>query len=170
RRCTPAETECRLPRRRCRRGGTPCGRHPRSCGRARRWHRSACRSRTRRLRPGRRAAPGGFLRRASAPSPATRTVSYRLLRAQRDQGNWCSSTRRFCARPAAVVLVAIGFAAPYTFATIRPGATPLLPRYARTASARACDSLRLVASDPAWSVEPAVSLRLSGLAFRDCAP
>src|SRR2546422_4592431 len=26
RRCTPAETGCRLPRRRCCRGGTPCGR------------------------------------------------------------------------------------------------------------------------------------------------
>src|SRR2546422_2229986 len=73
-------------------------------------------------------------------------------RAERAQGNWCSSTRRFCARPAAVVLAAIGLAAPYPFATMRLGATPLLPRYARTASARACDSLRLVALEPVLSV------------------
>src|SRR2546429_5490079 len=53
-------------------------------------------------------------------------------RAERAQGNCCSSTRRFCARPAAVVLAAIGFAAPYPFATMRLGATPLLPRYARS--------------------------------------
>src|SRR3989442_13182094 len=73
-------------------------------------------------------------------------------RGERDQGNWCSSTRRFCARPAAVVLAAIGLAAPSPFAIMRLGATPLLPRYARPASARACDSLRLVALKPVLSV------------------
>src|SRR5438874_383544 len=73
-------------------------------------------------------------------------------RAQRAQGNWCSSTRRFWARPATVVFGAIGFAAPYPFVTMRSGATPLLPRYARTASARACDRRRLVASEPVLSV------------------
>src|SRR2546427_387743 len=43
-------------------------------------------------------------------------------------GNWRSSTRRFWARPAAVVFAAIGELAPYPFAVMRPGATPWLAR------------------------------------------
>src|SRR5437868_9222165 len=49
-------------------------------------------------------------------------------------------------------LAAIGLAAPYPFATMRLGATPLLPRSARTAAARACGRLRLVALAPRLSL------------------
>src|SRR5207245_7911114 len=54
-------------------------------------------------------------------------------------GSLCSSTRRFCARPAIVVFGAIGVREPYPRASMRVGLTPLRARYARTAAARACD-------------------------------
>ena len=54
--------------------------------------------------------------------PGERRCTQRQRRSQRDEsshrqaplphGSWCSSTRRFCARPAAVVLVATGFDGP----------------------------------------------------------
>src|SRR5512135_2569403 len=64
-----------------------------------------------------------------------------MARVERRYGfSLCSSTRRFCARPAAIALVATGLDGPYPCATIRDGATPLRARYARTAAARADDS------------------------------
>src|SRR5213080_1969557 len=90
----------------------------------------------------------GALRREGARAERERA------RQQRDpsHGSWCSSTRRFCARPAAVVLGAIGLAGPYPLATMRLGVTPRVARYIRTASARACDRPALVAAAPVLSV------------------
>src|SRR5437879_8274795 len=67
---------------------------------------------------------------------------------RRRYGSLWSSTRRFCARPPAVVLGAMNPLAPYPFATIRSGDTPLRARYARTEAARACDSRTLSGADP----------------------
>src|SRR6266571_2957806 len=52
---------------------------------------------------------------------------------------------------------------------MRSGATPCLARYARTASARACESFRFVAEEPVLSVYPAISIRMSGFPISDCA-
>src|SRR6266581_592033 len=52
---------------------------------------------------------------------------------------------------------------------MRSGVTPCLARYARTASARACESRRLVAAEPVPSVYPAISMRMAGFATSDCA-
>src|SRR5260221_189811 len=80
-----------------------------------------------------------------------------------------SSTRRFCARPVAVVFGATGCDAPYPLLTIRSGVTPLLARYARTASARACDRRRFVAEAPVLSVWPPISILIAALATSDAA-
>src|SRR6266571_5193806 len=52
---------------------------------------------------------------------------------------------------------------------MRSGATPCLARYARTASARACESFRFVAEEPVLFVYPAISIRMSGFPISDCA-
>src|SRR5262245_45353304 len=51
-----------------------------------------------------------------------------------------TSTRRFCARPWAVLFEAMGFASPKPRAEIMSGFTPFEIRYCITASARFCDS------------------------------
>ena len=53
---------------------------------------------------------------------------------------WVTSTRRFCARPLAVLFAAMGFASPKPRAEIMSGFTPCEIRYCITASARFCDS------------------------------
>src|SRR6266545_1143756 len=52
---------------------------------------------------------------------------------------------------------------------MRSGETPLLARYVRTASARACDKRVLVAADPVLSVWPEISILIPGLAMSDAA-
>src|SRR5438876_1017630 len=52
---------------------------------------------------------------------------------------------------------------------MRSGETPLLARYVRTASARACDRRVFVADDPVLSVWPEISILMSGLAMSDAA-
>src|SRR5260370_37471689 len=52
---------------------------------------------------------------------------------------------------------------------MRWGGTPLLARYARTASARARDSRVLVAADPVLSVWPEISILMSGFATSEAA-
>src|SRR5512135_2867645 len=71
---------------------------------------------------------------------------------RRGQGNLCSSTRRFWARPAAVAFDATGLDGPNPRATMRDGAIPLRARYARTAMARARDSRVFTAAEPVLSV------------------
>src|SRR2546423_11602408 len=52
---------------------------------------------------------------------------------------------------------------------MRSGATPLVARYARTASARACDSRVLVAAEPVLSVWPEISILIAGFATSEAA-
>src|SRR5436309_11194161 len=52
---------------------------------------------------------------------------------------------------------------------MRSGATPLLARYARTASARDCERRVLVVGAPVASVWPAISILMPGLAINEAA-
>src|SRR2546425_381201 len=83
---------------------------------------------------------------------------------RRRYGSLCSSTRRFCARPAAVVFGATGLPGPKPRAVMRVGLTPFAARYARTALARASERRRFSTAEPVLSVYPAISIRTSGFA------
>ena len=78
-----------------------------------------------------------------------------------------SSTRRFCARPAAVLFDAIGLLGPKPAAVSRSAATPFEIRYWRTDSARAADSRLLTAAEPVLSVWPPTWTLISSFATSD---
>src|SRR2546425_5826229 len=83
---------------------------------------------------------------------------------RRRYGSLCSSARRFCARPAAVVFGATGLPGPKPRAVMRVGLTPFAAKYARTALARASERRRFSTAEPVLSVYPAISIRTSGFA------
>src|SRR6266567_820709 len=102
-----------------RRGREPLGGH-RGRAPSRRW------SATRLLRRGRRSRHGGD-RYGDENHQRAEHVGRRTYRgpARRRYGSLCSSTRRFCARPATVLLGAMYPEAPYPLAVMRAGVTPL---------------------------------------------
>ena len=67
---------------------------------------------------------------------------------QRDYWSRFISTRRFCARPAAVVFGPMKFVGPYPTAVNMLAGTPLLTRYAITASARWRDRRMFIGREP----------------------
>jgi hypothetical protein len=66
------------------------------------------------------------------------------------------STRRFCSRPPAVSLLAIGEPSPRPAVDNRPESMPWPIRYERTELARRCDRLKLESSLPTLSVWPSM--------------
>ena len=78
----------------------------------------------------------------------------------------CSSTRRFCALPATVPLLAIGRSRPMPSTSICSCLTPRPCRTSRTAFARRSESSSLCATDPVESVCPVTRMRSSGYLAR----
>ena len=82
------------------------------------------------LRPGRRERTGDerAAREERDMPHGGPKISRRAPSDHRRQGSLCSSTRRFCARPPAVLLGAMWPDAPYPLASMRTGGTPLRAR------------------------------------------
>src|SRR5262245_45004113 len=72
------------------------------------------------------------------------------------------ATRRFFARPSAVLLSATGCWSPYPSASTRLGSTPSFCSSLRTDSARACESCLLASGLPELSVYPPIFTRAAG--------
>ena len=83
---------------------------------------------------------------STAAAPAMGAAA--VFRAVSDYWFGTSSTRRFWARPSAVLLVATKFVFPHPCGLMRPSATSWSARYLTTALARRSESRRLNRTDP----------------------
>ncbi len=123
----PHETAAPPRPRRCGRGRKGCPSTARSWGRSSRRSRGSTRSRSScRNRRGYRRPRSAA--RSGAGSPRARPVRHDPIPPRPPQWRRTSSTRRFSARPAFVLLSAIGLVEPYPFASRREASISLLIR------------------------------------------
>src|SRR5262249_57252150 len=88
---------------------------------------------------------------AETNAPPKITMQAHAISARLDTGYrfvTTSSSRRFCARPASLLLSAVGRSCPYPCASIRSAATPPVTSICLTVSARCSDSVLLAVASP----------------------